>query len=314
VIYWTDLGQSADARSLGIALDQSGTPYFAGTSSSPQFPAHSGVPNAGADFVVSLDASGTHAQRLFRFPSGVAGVPPTFDGTTGDLLVPGTRGSLVTIPAGYAFDSPGIVGFANSASLDMDTGLYPGTLVILFGFDLPASADQVQVNFGTRRAPVLYSAPNQINIQVPWQPGMQMTVVLPNGTIPLTLPSEQALGIFTTDGNHAATLNQDGSVNSASNPAVRGSIISLFGTGATWPSGMQDGAIATQATVLPHWYDYTIGAPIEYLGSAPELINGVFQVNVQIPADAVIFSPGIVYLTLSNGSISSNGIQVYVQQ
>src|ERR1035438_4197676 len=44
-------------------------------------------------------------------------------------------------------------------------------------------------------------------------------------------------GIATADASGAgpgAVLNQDGTLNSAANPAAAGSIVSLFGTGAGW--------------------------------------------------------------------------------
>src|SRR6185369_7729542 len=70
LLYSTSLGSSPDAHAAGIALDASGSPYLAGTSSSAQFPIIAGVPNLGADFVLHLDAAGA-VQKLFRFPTGV---------------------------------------------------------------------------------------------------------------------------------------------------------------------------------------------------------------------------------------------------
>ena len=323
VIYSTDLGQSADASAAGIVLDASGNVYLAGTSSSPQFPVLAGVPNLGADFVLELDPSGAKPQTLFRFPRGTVSGPPSFD-TSGQLLLPGPSGSLLTLPPNYAFNTPAIVGFANSASYALDTGLAPGELVSLFGFDL--GGQNVQVLVGGVAATVLYAGPNQINVQAPFEiwsiyglPRIQ--IVTPSGTVTSgPVPSAQSVGIFTSDGVHAAALNQDGTVNSASNPAAPGSIVTFFGTGAIWRSGIKDGAVASSAVPLDQEQNRfevvdrsDAPATILYAGAAPSLIYGVFQLNVQLPPDAV---PPLTLQTYSAASatlLSSNAVQIYLQ-
>ncbi len=319
-IYTTDLGLSPDARAAGIALDSSGNAYLAGTSSSPQFPALAGVPALGADFVLRLDSSGAKVQKLFRFPGGVVTAPPAFE-ADGRLMLPGARGALLHLPPSYAFDTPAIVAFGNSASYELNTGLFSGALVSLFGFDLPPSGQGVQVLVGGLPAPVLYSGSNQINLQVPFATsaytafGTGVQVVLPSGTLVLQPPFAQSLGVFTNDGVHAAALNQDGTINSASNPAPAGSIVTVFGTGATWPSGMQDGAVAAAAMELSGLLAFDkFGTPlaIRYSGAAPGLIDGVFQMNLEAPP--AFNGP----LTLQGRDsfgvlLASNPVQVYVK-
>jgi uncharacterized protein (TIGR03437 family) len=320
-LYTTDLGPAPDAGAAGIALDPSGNAYLAGTSSSPQFPALAGVPALGADFVLRLDSSGTKPQKLFRFPKGVVTAPPAFE-ADGRLMLPGAYGSLLHLPPGYAFDTPAIVAFGNSASYEVNTGLYPGALVSLFGFGLPVSAQDVQVLIDGLPAPVLYSGSNQINFQVPFlttvNPGIaaQFQVVLPSGSLTLQPPVAQSLGIFTNDGTHAAALNQDGTINSASNPAPGGSIVTIFGTGAIWPYGiMQDGAVATGPKELngfSAFYSFAPPLAIHYAGAAPGLIDGVFQINLQAPP-----APNIPFTVQAESifgvTLSSNPVQVYVK-
>jgi uncharacterized protein (TIGR03437 family) len=326
VLHSTDFGQAPDANPIGIALDKSANAYLEGTSSSIAFLAAADVPNLGSDFVVALDSSGSKVQTLFRFPRGTVAAPLSLD-SAGQLLLPGLGGSLLTLPPNYAFDTPVIVGFANSASYAANTGLTAGTLVSLFGFDL-GSSQNVQVQVEGFPATVLYAGANQINIQVPFElatvvasgpifPSIQ--VVLSSGTVTVApAPATQAVGIFTSDGIHAAALNQDGSVNSVSNPAVRGSIVTLFGTGAIWPSGTPDGTLATSPSSLDQEQNQfevvdTTGAPasILYAGTAPGLIDGVFQVNVQLPRDA---APPLTLRASPFGvSLSSNAVQVYLK-
>src|SRR5260370_5142959 len=54
-----------------------------------------------------------------------------------------------------------------------------------------------------------------------------------------------SLGLFHQDSGAAAALNQDGSVNSASNPAKPGSVISLFAT------GLEQSLLLAEGTIWP---------------------------------------------------------------
>jgi hypothetical protein len=135
---------------------------------------------------------------------------------------------------------PSIASVVNAASLfpgystPLPTGaVAPGEIVTLFGngFGLVRPT----VTFGTFPATVLYSSDCQINAVVPFEvnPGYTTLVtVQPNDQSsdqtlgPIKLPVVVAApGIFTT------ILNQDSSVNSPSNPAARGSIVSVYMTG-----------------------------------------------------------------------------------
>lgn len=320
VISSIDLGQSADVRLAGIALDASGNAYLAGTSSSAQFPVLPGVPNLGSDFILGLDSSGVKPNVLLRFPRGTVSAPLSFD-PSDHILLPGSTGTLLTISLTRVLTSPGIVAIANSASYDLNGGLIGGELISLFGFDF---GQNPQVLIDSLPATVLYAGANQVNVQVPFELPFglrQIKVVSSAGSAEVdNLPTVGSLGIFTNDGVHAAALNQDGSVNSAANPAASGSIVTLFGTGAIWPPGIQDGAIASSAMSLSQEVNRfllvdLIGAPanILYAGTAPGLPYGVFQLNVQVPSGAV--SP-LTLLQLTNPiwlSATSNPVRIYLK-
>ena len=101
-------------------------------------------------------------------------------------------------------------------------------------------------------------------------------------------------GIFMTDPSkpgQVAALNQDGTLNSPSNPAAKGSIITFFATGEgrTNPEGV-DGKLATvplPAPVLPLIVGIAnTGAEVIYAGAAPGLVAGLLQLNVRIPPEA----------------------------
>jgi uncharacterized protein (TIGR03437 family) len=102
-----------------------------------------------------------------------------------------------------------------------------------------------------------------------------------------------APAIFTANGSgkgQAAILNQDGTLNSPSNPAPVGTIVSLFATGAgVFNPPLTDGQIVpTGSTAAPVArigmglgnYDTTI----KYIGPAPGMVAGVLQVNFLVPS------------------------------
>jgi uncharacterized protein (TIGR03437 family) len=145
-------------------------------------------------------------------------------------------------------------------------------------------------------------------------------VTLPSGTVTSNFTAQPALGLFTSGGPFAAALNQDGTVNSAANPAAHGSIVSLFGTGAALSglgaASLADGALApTAAPLSQEANDFQVvdqsGIVINilYAGAAPGLIDGVFQLNVQLPVGEVT-NPT---LTLKGSEGSSNPVQIYAQ-
>jgi uncharacterized protein (TIGR03437 family) len=140
------------------------------------------------------------------------------------------------------------------------------------------------------------------------------------GTFSVTLPvSTAAPAIFVTSASgQGAILNGDLSVNSAANPAARGSSISIYATGTGLLSpAVPDGIIVSAAnlplSVAP--VSVTIGgqaATVSYQGAAPGLIAGVMQINAQVPAGV---SPGTaVPVTISVGGIAGlNTVTVAVK-
>jgi uncharacterized protein (TIGR03437 family) len=129
-----------------------------------------------------------------------------------------------------------------------------------------------------------------------------------------TVPAIFALNA--TGSGPGAILNQDSTVNSASNPAAALSVIQIFGTGGgAVAGGATDGAPAPIAqSPLAAQPTATIGgvnAPVQYAGSAPGLVNGVIQVNLTVPA-GLPSGPQPVVLTFGTAK-SQAGITVVVQ-
>jgi uncharacterized protein (TIGR03437 family) len=183
----------------------------------------------------------------------------------------------------------------NAASLA--TGpIAPGEIVTVFGSGFDAT--QTQLLFNGAAAKLFYTSATQINALAPASlpaNSSSMVSVVVNGT-PVaessTPVASAAPGIFTTasGSGQAAADNQDGSLNSASNPALCGSIVSFYATG----QGSNSGAVTL-----------TIGgyqAQLPYAGAAPGF-PGLMQINAQIPGG--FLASGIQPVVLSIGGATS---------
>jgi uncharacterized protein (TIGR03437 family) len=128
--------------------------------------------------------------------------------------------------------------------------------------------------------------------------------IVVDGTKVADVPAQvvsAAPGIFTTGNGTgpAAAVNQDGTLNSESNPAARGSIVVLYATG-------QGQAAASTVSLKIGSYS----AELLYAGPAPGF-PGLMQINAQVPAG--FLPPGIQRVILSVGSATSQaGVTIAV--
>jgi uncharacterized protein (TIGR03437 family) len=196
---------------------------------------------------------------------------------------------------------------------------------------LPTTLSGVQVFFGDTAAPLLYVQSGQINVVVPFTTitnllapaaGPPILRVEYQGvptnsvTVPLT---NAAPGIFILDyaTGQPAVLNQDGTLNTISNPAKAGSIISIFGTGGDFVfSGGPDGAL-WPASPLSHFSSLPLvslnGESVEvvYGGSAPGEVVGVFQVNARVPTNPPY--SGTLFLQIQFQNEASQSVPITVE-
>jgi hypothetical protein len=147
---------------------------------------------------------------------------------------------------------PGIMSVVSAASFT-SSAIAPGELIAIFGNSIGPSvrgtragigkggdfARRVYGGFDGNLAPLLYASAGQINAVVPFAVAGQVHDVdaghAPSGaTFTATLPvSAAAPAIFVISASgQGAILNGDLSVNSAANPAARGSSIAIYATGA----------------------------------------------------------------------------------
>ncbi|MGA2590170.1 MAG: hypothetical protein ABSH32_09665, partial [Bryobacteraceae bacterium] len=232
----------------------------------------------------------------------------------------------------------------NAASFNADP-VAGGEIVALFGQGLgpaqgtqpqvtlesgfPDQVSDVQVTFNGTAGPLLYVQDGQINAIVPWSLATASTAeicVSYKGTKTNCLDwpvASAAPGVFTVDGVHAAALNQDGTINSAENPAAPGSIVSVFATGLGPVNPPQlDGAIVKpplpvndlqfQAYFVSGFLGVGI-VPLEtqYAGPAPYLVAGASQINF-VALDILQLDSLAVQLFGLSTSAESNAFVVYV--
>jgi uncharacterized protein (TIGR03437 family) len=185
-----------------------------------------------------------------------------------------------------------------------------------------ASAGEVQVLFDGAAAPILFAGYFQVNVQVPYEvAGRGRTSVrlvyrdVPSNDVELEVAAAVP-SIFTSvvGGSDALALNADGTVNSPSNPAARGSVAALFATGAGQTTPASATGVPTPLTAPPA-LEATVAiggraAEVLYAGAAPTLV-GVAQFNVRIPADLPEGRASVV-VTVA-GAASRAGVVLWVR-
>jgi uncharacterized protein (TIGR03437 family) len=202
---------------------------------------------------------------LVTAPNGAAGVGVAVT-AQGTLAVLGASGALLLSPLAATSPTPapalmGVVGTAATAVAPVVCGR---ELISFYGLGIgPASATGPQITnstignslggaqvlFDGVPAALLYAGPTQINAIVPssvlGETVTKVQIVTPAGTI-----DGPALGVqaavpqaLTNSTGAAAAINQDGSINTDTNPAAAGSIVTIWMTGAGAAPASSDNTI-----------------------------------------------------------------------
>ena len=273
--------------------------------------------------LIRADSSG----NIYDANNNVAGVGPVAGiavDSSGNIYSSDGIHILVLKPTGATAPPTSVsIDFINNAASNQFLGIAPGEIVTLKGSGFgpaqlvsaragsdgfyPTQLCGTSVQFNGVAAPLLYTSATQVAAVAPYGvtgpavqvtgPAVQVTVTYQGQTsVPATIQVFAAApGLFTADGTgagQAAAINQDGTINSASNPAPLGSVISLYATGGgqTSPAGV-DGQLSAAPLAgqsLP--VQVSIGqqiilstAQLQYAGPAPGEIAGLMQINVPIP-------------------------------
>jgi uncharacterized protein (TIGR03437 family) len=242
-------------------------------------------------------------------------------------------------PAGFGSLDPSQIASASGGPAEP---VAPGQIISVYGqligpqnpmgAQLDASGNiarllgETQVFFDGIPAPMFLAGYYQVNVQVPYEVAGEAAAKVqlvyrgvPSNLIELPL-ADSAPGLLvplaTTD---AAAFNQDGTLNSASNAAARGSILTVFATGCGQTSPASATGVPAQlplaAPALPVTLTIAnLQAEILFAGAAPGLV-GATQINARIPLDVPVESlPGKASLILAVGSHASRiGITFWIK-
>jgi uncharacterized protein (TIGR03437 family) len=260
----------------------------------------------------------------------------------GTMLVAGTNGALASVDFSSSSRLTCVVDPADNVQL---RNVAPGQLVSLFGTDLApetpftppgvaASSASLGVFFNSNAAPILYSSAQQINVQVPYeisgQTSVQMLVI--DNKNPLSLSETHALGVVGRQpsiffsatglagpfpgytecggvmalGEGAVALNADGTVNDCTNPAVGGSVVTVFvnGLGQVAPAlltGMITQAPPVALTPGVDLLDPNLSPIVSTTSTVPGSISGVAQLQFPLPKG---LTAGPYYVTPSVGGVT----------
>jgi uncharacterized protein (TIGR03437 family) len=232
----------------------------------------------------------------------------------------------------------------NAATQSGRGGIAPGELVTLTGFgigpdsgvvyqpdaqgNVPTQLAGVQVLFDGVPVPILYAQSKQINAIAPVGSAVngtrQVTMTYNNRQFGPAIATATfgSPGIFRLQigqSAQAVAMNQDGTANGPTNPAARGSIVTVWGTGygqtdppcqsgglnPPYAASLSRGMSALIYNADPSLMGVQVPASVTYAGSAPTLVCGVVQINFQVPENiapgSYSFSPWIA----GNGMIGS---------
>ena len=279
-------------------------------------------------------AAAAHVWRYSGANLEAIAAQPDIATTSGSLstVFPADSITLLVIPpATLPVPKPAVLAVTNAASYA--TGIAPGQMVDVWGSNLgpqsaaglaldsngmvAASVGGVRILINGVPAPLVYASAAQCSAVVPYfgantaSTNVQVEYQgVRSDPFPVTV-SATAPGLFTANASgtgQGSILNQDNSVNSATNPAAAGSVVILWATGegVTDPPGV-DGRPALDVLPKPVApVSVTIGglpATVQYAGAAPGYMPGILQINAQMSGDV---QPGnSVPVRITIGGVSS---------
>ena len=322
MVWATFLGASGGDSAQTIAVTPSGAVWVSGTTQSGDYPTTVSVTPGGGEFLSELNSSGASLIYSALFPTETVAQGLAVDANAA-LHAAGGYGLVSEFPASSPpgqTPAPWTFGLINAAGGTLSGRLAPGELIAIYGLNigpttpayasapdgfLPTSLGGVHIAINGVATPLLYVSATQINAVAPVEltagSDTQLQLTVNSATFSVQVRVDAAApGVFhNPNSGGAAAINQNGTVNSPGNPAPDASYVSIWTTGTGYFPG-RDGQIATGAnqfctselsmcSVLTNAGFLNVGnipQAVIYSGAAPDLVNGVAQVNFQVSASA----------------------------
>ena len=316
-------GLPADPAFWNVALDSAGNGYVVGP-----FLAHrvkNSVATCGGLSLLVYGPDGTLLQSTY-VPGPMFYEPSVAIGN-GSVVNIVSENGLTRLSPNASAPTDALACAANAASYQAGP-IAPGEIVVLYGTGLgpqqgiqtqatldtpfPTEVSNTEVTFDGVPAPLLWVQEGQVNAVVPWAltPGATTKICVNNNgtstnclnqTVAQVAPGVLTIDAFSVDnGYYAVALNQDGTLNSADNPAIEGTVVTVFATGlGPITPALADGSLVNlppPANTIPasmcapfgplgypvgpdHWYGcFTV----EYAGPAPYELAGVTQIDFKV--------------------------------
>jgi uncharacterized protein (TIGR03437 family) len=197
-------------------------------------------------------------------------------------------------------------------------GPFPG---VVSGFDpataaLPSALAGVSVTVNGITAPIYYVRADQVNVQIPYELSgqSQARITVNYNGVPSGVESVQIAA--SAPSLSAGVFNQDGSLNSANNPAAPGSVAILYATG----QGITNPPSATGMAAISPYPAPAGSVRVTIAGQAAEILfaglapstSGVTQINVRLPAGVGPNPNAAVALTIG-AAASQPGVMVAIR-
>jgi uncharacterized protein (TIGR03118 family) len=272
--------------------------------------------------------SGGDTNTLY-FSAGVPNGSTTPNGLIGSIAPPAAITSIVNAASFQdGWVSPGEIVLINGQTVGPSpsvTSPIPGPGHLPTTVNATNAVNATSFTFNGVAAPIVYAGAGGTSVQVPYDvAGSTMaTVVMTVGaqtaqsfTIPV---APTAPGIFTLDfsgKNAAVAVNADGSINSPTNAAARGSNLKLYATGegVTMPADV-NGIVEpdnSRIPVAPAFVTFnTINGPVVANTVFAKDVSGVLEITVTVPNNITV---GLSNVLLTSGSVTTTQVtNVYVK-
>ncbi len=324
MVWATFLG---DAGPQSIALDATQNVWISGTAGVAAFPNTNGF-LAGPEFLARLNAAGSKLTYSALAPLGTTGQSVAVE-ESGIVHVAGSAGFVVTI-APAEVPRARIFSLQNGAGGNVTARISPAEVITIYGPGIGPQAPEtaqppggvystglggVEVVLNGVKLPLLYASANQINAVAPMNLAAEAAAEIRVIHQGIAGPSYPLFVADSAPRAFAPVVNQDGTINSQSNPAALGSSVKFFVTGSQadfFP--LADGEVATstqdqcfgRCSAMAATYAGPIGGggvsvatAVVYGGTAPGFIAGVTQFEIRFES-AVLTATTILNVSVKD--------------